>query len=121
VITWWRTNSFWVFNIMDGVELVKALVRRSRPIYRVTQARIVGLRLLGDLSQAGIPASFLHGDTIGPYFHASAWAVFLLYAHSPVGGITRMYVGAHYPRDVLAGRSWAAPGGFWECLSTGTC
>jgi membrane-associated phospholipid phosphatase len=31
------------------------------------------------------------------------WGVLLLYATALLVGLTRMYVGAHYPRDVLAG------------------
>ena len=47
------------------------------------------------------------------HFHASAWVVFLLYAIALLVGITRMYVGAHYPRDVLAG---AILGSAWGLL-----
>jgi membrane-associated phospholipid phosphatase len=47
------------------------------------------------------------------HFHASAWAVFLLYSVALLIGITRMYVGAHYPRDVLAG---AILGSAWGLL-----
>ena len=47
------------------------------------------------------------------HFHASFWVVFLLYAVALLVGITRMYVGAHYPRDVLAG---AILGSAWGLL-----
>jgi membrane-associated phospholipid phosphatase len=47
--------------------------------------------------------AFFTATLIAPYFHASAWVVFLLYTIALLVGITRMYVGAHYPRDVLAG------------------
>ena len=50
---------------------------------------------------------------IASHFHASAWVVFLLYAIALLVGITRMYVGAHYPRDVLAG---AILGSAWGLL-----
>ena len=86
------------------VELVKALVRRSRPSYRVTQARIVGLRAIGRSFPSGHTSqAFFTATLIAPYFHASLWVVFLLYGMALLVGITRMYVGAHYPRDVLAG------------------
>ena len=96
------------------VELVKALVRRSRPIFRVTQARIVGLRAIGRSFPSGHTSqAFFSATLIAPYFHASAWMVFLLYGIALLVGITRMYVGAHYPRDVLAG---AILGSAWGLL-----
>jgi membrane-associated phospholipid phosphatase len=96
------------------VELVKALVRRSRPIYRVTQARIIGLRALGRSFPSGHTSQvFFTATLMAPYFHANAWAAFLLYGIALLVGITRMYVGAHYPRDVLAG---AILGSAWGLL-----
>ena len=47
------------------------------------------------------------------YFHAGVWAMCLLYAIALVVGITRTYVGAHCPRDVLAG---AILGSAWGVL-----
>jgi len=86
------------------VELVKALVRRSRPFIRVTQARIVGYRAGGRSFPSGHTSqAFFMATLMAPHFHASAWVVFLLYVIALLVGITRMYVGAHYPRDVLAG------------------
>lgn len=96
------------------VELVKALVRRSRPIIRVTQARIVGYRAGGRSFPSGHTSqAFFMATLMAPHFHARAWAVFLLYAIALLVGITRMYVGAHYPRDVLAG---AILGSAWGLL-----
>ena len=96
------------------VELVKALVRRSRPIFRVTQARIVGLRAIGRSFPSGHTSqAFFTATLLAPYLHASVWVVFLLYAMALLVGITRMYVGAHYPRDVLAG---AILGSAWGLL-----
>ena len=96
------------------VELVKALVRRSRPIFRVTQARIVGFRAIGRSFPSGHTSqAFFTATLLAPYFHASAWGAFLLYAIALLVGLTRMYVGAHYPRDVLAG---AILGSVWGLL-----
>ena len=93
------------------VELVKALVRRSRPMIRVTQARIVGGSARGRSFPSGHTSqAFFMATLLAPYFQASAWMVFLFYALALFVGITRMYVGAHYPRDVLAG---AILGSIW--------
>ena len=97
-----------------AVELVKAVVRRSRPFTRVTQARIVGYRAGGRSFPSGHSSqAFFMATLIARHFHASVWAVFLLYAIALLVGITRMYVGAHYPRDVLAG---AILGSAWGLL-----
>jgi membrane-associated phospholipid phosphatase len=96
------------------VELLKALVRRSRPSFRVTQARIVGLRAIGQSFPSGHTSqAFFAATLIAPYFYAGGWMVFLLYGTALLVGITRMYVGAHYPRDVLAG---AILGSAWGLL-----
>ncbi len=96
------------------VELVKALVRRSRPIIRVTQARIVGYRASGRSFPSGHTSqAFFMATLMASHFHTSLWLVILLYAIALLVGITRMYVGAHYPRDVLAG---AILGSAWGLL-----
>ena len=96
------------------VELVKAIIRRSRPIFRVTQARIVGYRAIGRSFPSGHTSqAFFTATLLAPYFHASLWVVILLYTIALLVGITRMYVGAHYPRDVLAG---AVLGSAWGLL-----
>ena len=96
------------------VELVKALVRRSRPNIHVTQARIVGLPAVGRSFPSGHTSQvFFMAMLMARHFHASTWVVFFLYIIALVVGITRMYVGAHYPRDVLAG---AILGSAWGLL-----
>jgi membrane-associated phospholipid phosphatase len=96
------------------VELVKALVRRRRPFIRLTQARIVGPRAIGRSFPSGHTSqAFFMATLTAGYFHAGVWAVCLLYAIALLVGITRMYVGAHYPRDVLAG---AILGSAWGLL-----
>ena len=96
------------------VELIKFLVQRSRPIFRLTQARIVGFRAIGRSFPSGHTSqAFFLATLIAQHFHASVWVVFLLYTIASLVGITRMYVGAHYPRDVLAG---AILGSAWGLL-----
>jgi membrane-associated phospholipid phosphatase len=96
------------------VELIKALIRRARPFEDLTQARVVGLRAIG--------RSFPSGHTSQAFFLATLmvrhtqWGfglAILFYLLAAVVGVTRMYVGAHYPRDVLAG---ALLGTVWGIL-----
>ncbi|MBN1891087.1 MAG: phosphatase PAP2 family protein [Thermoflexales bacterium] len=87
-----------------AVELIKMLARRSRPFIRLTQARIVGYRVSGRSFPSGHTSqAFFLATLIAHHVHASLWVAILLYTIALLVGITRMYVGAHYPRDVLAG------------------
>ncbi len=103
------TLSLWLV-----VELIKALTDRARPYVLLEDARVVGWR------EAGL--SFPSGHTSQVFFLASflmrvleftPFGAFALYAVAALVGLTRMYVGAHYPRDVLAG---AMLGTVWGVL-----
>ena len=97
------------------VELLKILVRRSRPFLRMAQTRIVGYRAVGLSFPSGHTSqAFFMATLMTQYFHPDLWVVFLLYATALLVAITRMYVGAHYPRDVLAG---AILGSAWGLLA----
>jgi len=87
-----------------AVELIKFLAHRSRPFVRLTQARVVGFRPIGRSFPSGHTSQvFFLAALFTPLFLSSVWVIILLYAAAVLVGITRMYVGAHYPRDVLAG------------------
>ena len=86
------------------VELVKFSIHRSRPFIKLVQTRIVGFRPAGLSFPSGHTSQvFFMATLVTQHFHPSVWVVFLLYATALLVGLTRMYVGAHYPRDVLAG------------------
>jgi membrane-associated phospholipid phosphatase len=103
-----------VLTLWLVVELVKALVRRRRPFIRLSQARIVGRRAGGRSFPSGHTSqAFFMATLLAGYFHIGVWAMCLLYAIALLVGITRIYVGAHYPRDVLAG---AILGSAWGLL-----
>lgn len=96
------------------VELLKLIVYRSRPFVRLTQTRIVGGKAIG--------RSFPSGHTSQVFFTAALiiqglqlplFAALGIYALAFLVGITRIYVGAHYPRDILAG---AILGSAWGVL-----
>jgi membrane-associated phospholipid phosphatase len=96
------------------VELLKLLVHRARPFILLTQARIVGYRAFGRSFPSGHTSQvFFMATLVVQHFDLSVWVVFLLYIAALLVGITRMYVGAHYPRDVLAG---AILGSAWGLL-----
>jgi membrane-associated phospholipid phosphatase len=96
------------------VEMVKFLIHRPRPFLRLTQARIVGYRPIGRSFPSGHTSeAFFMAMLMAQHFHSSVWVVFLLYTAAFLVGITRLYVGAHYPRDVLAG---AILGSAWGLL-----
>lgn len=96
------------------VELIKAAVRRPRPFAALVQARIVGARMPGRSFPSGhtSQAFFLATLLVQALQPALVWVV-LLYLAAILVGITRMYVGAHYPRDVVAG---AILGSMWVVL-----
>jgi membrane-associated phospholipid phosphatase len=97
-----------------AVMLVKAIAHRSRPFIRLVQARIVGYRPRGRSFPSGHTSqSFFIATLLIQHFHASLGAAVLMYSIAMLVGITRMYVGAHYPRDVLAG---AILGSAWGLL-----
>jgi membrane-associated phospholipid phosphatase len=96
------------------VMLVKVIAHRSRPFIHLTQARIVGYKPRGRSFPSGHTSqSFFIATLMIQHFHAGVWIAVLLYVIAMVVGITRMYVGAHYPRDVLAG---AILGSAWGLL-----
>lgn len=102
------------------VEVMKLFVQRSRPFIRMTQTRIIGYRAIGRSFPSGHTSqAFFMASLISQHFHSSVWVVFLLYTIALLVGITRMYVGAHYPRDVLAGAILGSVWGFMGVIVEG--
>jgi len=86
------------------VEMMKFLIHRSRPYIRLTQARIVGFRARGRSFPSGHTVQvFFMATFVVHHFNVNFGVAVLLYTIALIVGITRVYVGAHYPRDVLAG------------------
>ncbi len=97
------------------VETIKALSDRDRPFHAVDKARVVGWREKGDSFPSGhttqiffLMTLFIHSFQLGLVAAAA------LYAVAALVGFTRIYVGAHYPRDVIAG---VVLGSVWGLLA----
>ena len=86
------------------VELMKVSIRRPRPFSRLTDARTVGTPAKGKSFPSGHTSqAFYIATLLLQYFHAGIFLTIVLYLVALLVGITRMYMGMHYPRDVLAG------------------
>lgn len=97
-----------------AVELMKALICRARPYIKLKNARIVGTRAGGHSFPSGHTSqSFFLATLLSHYFQFNFLGWLSLYIIALLVGITRIYIGMHYPRDVLGG---AVFGTFWGLL-----
>jgi membrane-associated phospholipid phosphatase len=86
------------------VEIVKSLADRDRPFLTFVEARIVGWRERGDSFPSGHTTQvFFLATILIHHFEMNVPAALTLYSIAALVGFTRIYVGAHYPRDVIAG------------------
>jgi membrane-associated phospholipid phosphatase len=86
------------------VTIIKAIADRARPFNLLLETRVVGWR------EAGL--SFPSGHTTQTFFLMTLATIHfqlplavaaILYGIAVLVGITRVYLGVHYPRDVMAG------------------
>ncbi len=98
------------------VEAVKLLTRRNRPFIAMEGTRLVGWRERGGSFPSGHTTQTFFLVTLLAYrFQQDITGTVVLYAFAVLIGLTRIYVGAHYPRDVIAG---ALLGTAWGVLAT---
>ncbi|HEX7618798.1 MAG TPA: phosphatase PAP2 family protein [Verrucomicrobiae bacterium] len=97
------------------VELAKALTDRARPFNLLRETRVIGWRAPGLSFPSGHTAQtfFVIALSISHFSLPPSIAV-VLYGIAALVAFTRVYVGAHYPRDVVAG---AILGSIWGILS----
>lgn len=85
------------------VTTMKILIRRTRPYIKLENIRIVGSRASGQSFPSGHTSqAFFLATLLSHYFGAGMYTG-ALYMIAALVGLTRIYVGMHYPRDVLGG------------------
>jgi membrane-associated phospholipid phosphatase len=97
------------------VELMKVLIHRQRPYSNLIGIRVVGDKEGGHSFPSGHTSqAFFMASLLAHYFRGGVWLALLFYGIASLVGVTRMYVGMHYPRDVLGGvilgTSWGLVG-----------
>jgi membrane-associated phospholipid phosphatase len=104
------TLTLWLF-----VEIIKVLSDRDRPFLTHENARIIGWREKGDSFPSGHTSQIFFLTTLlALRFTLGIGASLALYAVAVLVGFSRIYVGAHYPRDVFGG---AVLGSIWGILA----
>lgn len=86
------------------VTVIKALTDRSRPFNLLRETHVIGLRERGLSFPSGHTAQtfFIATLTIS-HFQLPVGVAVGLYGIATLVGFTRVYLGVHYPRDVVAG------------------
>ena len=98
------------------VETIKLLTDRRRPFLALDKTRVIGWRARGVSFPSGHTSQIFFLMTLFIYyFQTGLIASALLYSIAAFVGFTRIYVGAHYPRDVIAG---IVLGSAWGILAT---
>ena len=97
------------------VEIIKVLTDRARPFLTLEGTRVIGWRERGRSFPSGHTAqTFFLMTLFIQKFQIGLLGSIALYAIAGLVGFTRMYVGAHYPRDVIGG---AVLGAVWGLLA----
>jgi membrane-associated phospholipid phosphatase len=98
------------------VETIKMLTDRSRPFLVLEGTRIIGRRESGRSFPSGHTSQIFFMAAILSYqFKLDVGSTIILYLVAVIVGFTRIYVGAHYPRDVLGG---VMLGSVWGMIMT---
>jgi membrane-associated phospholipid phosphatase len=105
------TTTLWIV-----VETIKIIANRSRPFLANINARTIGRKERGRSFPSGHTSQiFFLMTLIIHQFQFNVGGAIVLYALAGLVGLTRMYVGMHYPRDVVGG---VVLGVIWGYLAT---
>lgn len=86
------------------VETMKMFFHRDRPYSALKQMRVVGTKERGTSFPSGHTSqAFFMAAIVSHSFNLNQELKLLLYTVALCVGITRIYVGMHFPRDVLGG------------------
>jgi membrane-associated phospholipid phosphatase len=92
---------------------MKILIHRKRPYRRLKNMRVVGAKAGGHSFPSGHTSqSFFLATLLIDYFRIDFPTALIFYGIAGMVGITRMYVGMHYPRDVIGGAVLGTAWGF---------
>jgi membrane-associated phospholipid phosphatase len=106
---------FGTFTLWILVEIIKVLTDRARPFLTLERTRVIGWRERGRSFPSGHTAQTFFLMTLFIHkFQLGLLGTIVLYAVAVLVGFTRMYVGVHYPRDVVGG---AVLGSVWGLLA----
>lgn len=103
-------------TLLIVVETLKLLTFRSRPYFVFSEAQVIGWRERGRSFPSGHTSqAFFMVVVLVDYFQPVFPFTVVLYALAFAVGFSRVYIGVHYPRDVIAG---GIIGGVWGILGT---
>ena len=104
-----------ILSLWLVVEIIKALTDRARPYLAIAETQIVGWRERGKSFPSGHTSqTFFMMSLLIHHFQPNPLVGLLLYAVAILVGFTRLYVGVHFPRDVVGG---AILGSVWGILA----